>query len=107
MLMATLQGLVASALLYAAFCGPMAVYALLRYGSGEMAWFTCAAFFLAAMYVTQVRCSRPPASPTRHLPSGPLTSCHFWSEAEPLCSKSCCVSQREGSSAPLIPHMRI
>jgi len=54
MLMATLQGLVSSILLYAAFCAPVAAYALLRVGSGEMAWFTAVAFFLMSLYVTQV-----------------------------------------------------
>lgn len=54
MLMATLQGLVSSVFVYAAFCGALAAYALLRYHSGEMAWFTCVAFFLMSLYVTQV-----------------------------------------------------
>jgi hypothetical protein len=54
MVMATLQGLVSSVFVYVAFCGPMAAYALLKHGSGEMAWFTCVAFLLMSLYVTQV-----------------------------------------------------
>lgn len=54
MLMAIIQGLVSSAAVYAAFCGIVVLYALLRYRSGEMAWFTAVAFFIMAMYVTQV-----------------------------------------------------
>ena len=54
MLMATLQGLVCCALLYVLLAAPVAGYALRRYGSGEMAWFTAVAFFLMSMYVTQV-----------------------------------------------------
>lgn len=54
MLMATLQGAVSCLLLYAALAAPVAGYALARYGSGEMAWFTAVAFFLMSLYVTQV-----------------------------------------------------
>lgn len=54
MLMATAQGLACCALLYALLAAPVAGYALGRYGSGEMAWFSAAAFWLMAMWITQV-----------------------------------------------------
>ena len=54
MLMAILQGLVSSAFAYAAACGFMVAYALLRHHSWEMAWFTAVAFLLMSLYVTQV-----------------------------------------------------
>lgn len=55
MVMSTLQGLVSSAFVYAGFCAPLALYAVFKEGSGEMAWFTCVAFFLMSLYITQVR----------------------------------------------------
>ena len=54
MLMATLSGAASCALLYLGLAAPVAGYALLRYGSGEMAWFTAAAFVLMSLYVTLV-----------------------------------------------------
>lgn len=52
--MATLQGLACCALLYALLAAPVAGYALGRYGSGEMAWFTAASFWLMSMWITQL-----------------------------------------------------
>jgi hypothetical protein len=55
MLMATLQGLVSSILLYLLLCAPMGGYVVGRYGGGgDMAWFVVVAFFLASLFVTQV-----------------------------------------------------
>jgi hypothetical protein len=54
MVMATLQGVVSSVLLYLLLCAPMAGYVFGRYGGGEMVWFVAVAFFLACMFVTQV-----------------------------------------------------
>ncbi|KAI8462601.1 MAG: hypothetical protein J3K34DRAFT_447396, partial [Monoraphidium minutum] len=53
MLLAILQGLASAALVYVAFTLPVAGYALLRYRSARMAWFTAVAFFIMAMYITQ------------------------------------------------------
>lgn len=58
MVMATLQGFVSSLFVYAAFCVPLALYGLFKGRSGEMAWFTGVAFFLMAVYITQVGKSR-------------------------------------------------
>jgi len=55
MLMAIVQSLVSSLFAYSGASLLLIAYALLRYRSVEMAWFTAIAFLITALYITQVR----------------------------------------------------
>ncbi len=54
MLLAMVQGLVSCFIMYVLFAGALAVYAVARFQSGEMAWYTALCFYLSAIYITQV-----------------------------------------------------
>jgi hypothetical protein len=55
MLMAMVQGWCSCLLLFAMSAWLLVAYAVLRFQSWSMAWFSAVTFFLMCMYITQVR----------------------------------------------------